>query len=81
MPTKNMKLLMLNVLDDDVMEIPTRLEAWMKNHAQESNNATDRVLSMLADRNNIIRINTIEWMLMIINWKTSTEKIVTNTDI
>jgi hypothetical protein len=39
----------------------------MKNHAQESNNATDRVLSMLADRNNIIRINTIEWMLMIIN--------------
>ena len=43
MPTKNMKLLMLNALDidDDVMEIPTRLEAWMKNNAQEINNATE----------------------------------------
>ena len=26
MPTKNMKLLMLNVLVDDVVEIPTRLD-------------------------------------------------------
>jgi len=32
----------------------------MKNHAQEGNNATDRLLSGLADGNEIIRINTIE---------------------
>ena len=38
----------------------------MKNHAQEGNNATDRLLSRFADRNDIIRINTIEWVLKII---------------
>ena len=38
----------------------------MKNHAQEGNNATDRLLSRLADRNDIIRVNTIEWVLKII---------------
>ena len=39
----------------------------MKNHAQEGNNATDRLLSRIADRNDIIRINTIEWVLKIIS--------------
>ena len=38
----------------------------MKNHTQEGNNATDRLLSRIADRNDIIRINTIEWVLKII---------------
>jgi hypothetical protein len=38
----------------------------MKNHAQEGSNSTDRLLSRLADRNDIIRINTIEWVLKII---------------
>ena len=37
----------------------------MKNHAQEGN-ATDRLLSGIADRNDIIRINTIQWVLKII---------------
>jgi hypothetical protein len=37
----------------------------MKSHAQEGN-PTDRLLSRLADRNDIIRINTIEWVLKII---------------
>jgi hypothetical protein len=38
----------------------------MKNHTQEGD-ATDRLLSRLADRNDIIRINTIEWVLKIIS--------------
>ena len=38
----------------------------MKNHAQERD-PTDRLLSRLADRNDIIRINTIEWVLKIIS--------------
>ena len=39
----------------------------MKNHAQEGNNATDRdLLYRHAHRNDIIRINTIEWALKII---------------
>ncbi len=38
----------------------------MKNHAQEGNNATDRLLCRLADGNEIIRNNTIEWVLTII---------------
>jgi len=37
----------------------------MKNHAQEGD-TIDRLLSRLADRNDIIRINTIEWVLKII---------------
>jgi hypothetical protein len=37
----------------------------MKNHAQEGD-VTDRLLSRLADCNDIIRINTIEWVLKII---------------
>jgi hypothetical protein len=38
----------------------------MKNHAQEGD-ATNRLLSRIADRNDIIRINTIEWVLKIIS--------------
>ena len=38
----------------------------MKSHAQEGNNATDRLLSRLAKRNDIIGIITIEWLLKII---------------
>ena len=38
----------------------------MKNHAQKRNNATDRLLSRLADHNGMIRINTIECVLKII---------------
>jgi hypothetical protein len=37
----------------------------MKNHANEGE-ITDRLLSRLADRNDIIRINTMEWVLKII---------------
>jgi hypothetical protein len=37
----------------------------MKNHIHEGD-ITDRLLSRLADRNDIIRINTLEWVLKII---------------
>jgi hypothetical protein len=37
----------------------------MKNHTHEGE-ITDRLLSRLADRNDIIRINTLEWVLKII---------------
>jgi hypothetical protein len=37
----------------------------MKNHAHRGE-ITDRLLSRLADRNDIIRINTLEWVLKII---------------
>ena len=37
----------------------------MKNHINEGE-ATDRLLSRIADRNDIMRINTLEWVLKII---------------
>ena len=37
----------------------------MKNHIHEGE-ATDRLLSRIADRNDIMRINTLEWVLKII---------------
>jgi hypothetical protein len=37
----------------------------MKNHAHEGE-MTDRLLSRLSERNDIIRINTPEWVLKII---------------
>jgi hypothetical protein len=51
-----------SILQKEIQNLKTNL---MKNHAQEGN-ATDRLLSRLADRNDIIRINTIEWVLKII---------------
>jgi hypothetical protein len=50
------------ILRNELQDLKTNL---MKNHAQESN-TIDRLLSRLADRNDIIRINTIEWVLKII---------------
>ena len=52
-----------SILQKEIQDLKINL---MKNHAQGGNNATDRLLSRLADRNDIIRINTIEWVLMII---------------
>jgi hypothetical protein len=52
-----------SILQNEIQNLKINL---MKNHAQEGNNATDRLLSRLADRNDIIRINTIEWVLKII---------------
>ncbi len=51
-----------SILRNELQDLKTNL---MKNHAQEGD-AIDRLLSRLADRNDIIRINTIEWVLKII---------------
>jgi hypothetical protein len=51
-----------SILQKELQNLKTNL---MKNHAQ-GGDATDRLLSRLADRNDIIRINTIEWVLKII---------------
>jgi hypothetical protein len=52
-----------SILQEEIQNLKINL---MKNHAQEGNNATDHLLSRLTDRNDIIRINTIEWVLKII---------------
>ncbi|MFL6316460.1 MAG: hypothetical protein ACJ71K_08265 [Nitrososphaeraceae archaeon] len=51
-----------SILRNELQDLKTNL---MKNHAQEGD-TIDRLLSRLADRNDIIRINTIEWVLKII---------------
>ena len=51
-----------SILRNELQYLKTNL---MKDHAQEGN-TIDRLLSRLADRNDIIRINTIEWVLKII---------------
>ncbi len=51
-----------SILQKEIQNLKINL---MKSHAQEGN-PTDRLLSRLADRNDIIRINTIEWVLKII---------------
>jgi hypothetical protein len=51
-----------SILRNELQDLKTNL---MKNHAQEGD-AIDRLLSRLTDRNDIIRINTIEWVLKII---------------
>jgi hypothetical protein len=51
-----------SILQNELQDLKTNL---MKNRAQEGD-ATDRLLSRLTDRNDIIRINTIEWVLKII---------------
>ena len=49
------------ILRNEIQDLRTNL---MKNHANEGE-ITDRLLSRLADRNDIIRINTLEWVLKI----------------
>jgi hypothetical protein len=51
-----------SILKKEIYDLKANL---MKNHIQEGE-ITDRLLSRLADRNDIIRINTLEWVLRII---------------
>jgi hypothetical protein len=51
-----------SMLQNELQDLKTNL---MKNRTQEGD-ATDRLLSRLTDRNDIIRINTIEWVLKVI---------------
>ena len=50
------------ILQTEIQDLKTNL---MKNHVHEGE-ITDRLLSRIADRNDIIRINTLEWVLKII---------------
>jgi hypothetical protein len=50
------------ILQNEVQDLKNSL---MKNHVHEGE-ATDRLLSRIADRNDIMRINTLEWVLKII---------------
>ena len=50
------------ILQKEIQDLKTTL---IKNHIQEGE-ITDRLLSRIADRNDIIRINTLEWVLKII---------------
>jgi hypothetical protein len=42
------------------------LQLNLQEKKYKSNDATDRLLSRIADRNDIIRINTLRWVLEII---------------
>jgi hypothetical protein len=50
------------ILQKEIQDLKTNL---IKSHIHEGN-ITDRLLSRIADRNDIIRINTLEWVLKII---------------
>ena len=50
------------IMEKEIQDLKTTL---IKNHIQEGE-ITDRLLSRIADRNDIIRINTLEWVLKII---------------
>ena len=50
------------ILQKEIQDLKTNL---IKNHIHEGE-ITDRLLSRIADRNDIMRINTLEWVLKII---------------
>jgi hypothetical protein len=50
------------ILQKEIQDLKTNL---IKNHIHEGE-ITDRLLSRIANRNDIIRINTLEWVLKII---------------
>ena len=50
------------ILQKEIQDLKSNL---MKNHIRQGE-ATDRLLSRIADRNDIMRINTLEWVLKII---------------
>lgn len=51
------------ILQQEIRDLQLNLEA-MK---YKSGDATDRLLSRIADRNDIIRINTLRWVLEVID--------------
>ena len=51
------------ILQTEIQDLKTNL---MKNQIHEGE-ITDRLLSRIADRNDVIRINTSEWVLKIIS--------------
>jgi hypothetical protein len=51
-----------SILQKEVEDLKINL---LKNHSQQGD-ATNRLLSRLADRNDVIRMNTLEWVLKVI---------------
>jgi hypothetical protein len=50
------------ILQQEILELQRSLQE--KNYKTED--ATDRLLSRIADRNDIIRINTLRWVLEVV---------------
>jgi hypothetical protein len=51
------------ILQQEILELQRNLQ---ENKYKKSSDATDRLLSRIADRNDIIRINTLRWVLEVI---------------
>jgi hypothetical protein len=51
------------ILQQEILNLQSNLQ---EKKYKNGNDATDRLLSRIADRNDIIRINTLRWVLEII---------------
>ena len=52
------------ILQQEILNLQSNLEE--KKYKGAGGDATDRLLSRIADRNDIIRINTLRWVLEVI---------------
>ena len=50
------------ILQQEIRDLPCNLQE----KKYKSGDATDRLLSRIADRNDVIRINTLRWVLEVI---------------
>jgi hypothetical protein len=57
-PLDNLKMILQQEIHD--------LQSNLQGKKYKSGDATDRLLSRIADRNDIIRINTLRWVLEVI---------------
>ena len=52
------------ILQQEIRDLQRNLQE--KKYKTSTSDATDRLLSRIADRNDIIRINTLQWVLEVI---------------
>jgi hypothetical protein len=52
------------ILQQEIRDLQRNLQE--KKYKTSTGDATDRLLSRIADRNDIIRINTLQWVLEVI---------------
>jgi hypothetical protein len=52
------------ILQQEIRDLQHNLQE--KKYKTSTSDATDRLLSRIADRNDIIRINTLQWVLEVI---------------
>ena len=52
------------ILQQEIRDLQSNLQE--KKYKTSTSDATDRLLSRIADRNDIIRINTLQWVLEVI---------------